>query len=341
MAYGSIFPPLPACWLLRFGLGLVVSPVLAQTFTAVTEPVGFSRVSVPGAVAGKPARQVVAVPYHLPAIFRGKVSAIGANALTLGSVEWAADELTRRVHYIRFRSGTSVGRYFRILSHTASTLSLENKGENLSAFVVSGDAVEIFPAHTLASLFGAATVPFQTGVSESVADVVRLNTGLGWVSYFHDGVQWRTPNDTASQNEASLRPDEAVFVLVRGTSPVNLRVAGEVGVRSQRTGVPAQGQALVGNRFPVPTTLAALGLQSLSGWVSGEAASVADNVLLWNGSSWDIFYCNGGSWEKVGSFGTNAGSTPISATTGILINRKTGGSSAPVQILSNPPFTNQ
>ena len=144
--------------------GLVPS-VRAQTFTAVTEPVGFSRVTVPASTAGRPARQVLALPYHLPGVFHSKVVAIGADSITVGSADWSAGQFTNRVHYLRFRTGSDVGRFFRILSHTSSTLRLDTKAENLSASVVNGDAVEIFPAHTLASLFGGTTVPFQTGAT--------------------------------------------------------------------------------------------------------------------------------------------------------------------------------
>ncbi len=320
---------------------LAAIPAQSQTYTAVTDPVGFQRVTLPEAAGGTTTRRLLAIPYHRPGVFHSAVTAVGSTTLTLGAAEWAPGQFTTLVHYARLRTGTNAGRFFKILSHTESTLTLDTGAVNLSSLVANGDSAEIFPAHTLGSLFGTGTVLFQTGPNEDSADLVRLNTGNDWKSYFHDGTSWRTPGNGSPQNDAALRPDEAVFIVARGNSPLTFRIAGEVGVKKQQTHVPGSGQALVSMRFPVATTLNALGLQSLSGWTAGGTAATADNVLLWNGAAWDIFYYNAGNWEQVGSFGTTGGNTPVTATTGILINRKAGSSGAGAHLPANPPFTNE
>ena len=54
---------------------------------------------------------------------------------------------------------------------------------------------------------------------------------------------------------------------------------------------------------------------------TGASATVADNVLLWNGSSWDTYYNNGTNWKKSGSL-ANQNSVILYPDEGMYITRR-------------------
>jgi len=329
----------PGAWCAITILSVFAAPsARAQALSVVSDPVGFTHVTIPAATPGNTTRRALAIPYHRSSVFRGTMTSAGLKTLTFDGANWTAGQFTTAVHFSEVRAGGQAGRHFRITSNTTDTLTVDNDGLNLATLVKNGDTVEIFSAHTLGSLFGTTSVPFQTGADENTADLVRLRTAAGWVSYFHDGTKWRTPGSAASRNGVVLRPDEAVFIVARGNNPVSFDILGAVAVKKQRSAIPGSGQALLGNRFPAPTTLDALGIEKVTGWTAGGTAAITDNVLIWNGTAWNIFYFNTNNWERVGSF-SNANNTAITATTAILINRKPDASGSDVQLSTTPPFT--
>ncbi len=322
----------------------LVAGATAQTYTAVTDPVGFTKITVPAAASGTTTKRILAIPYNRPSDFQGLVSAVGANTITFGSANSPANfsngAFTGTPHYAKVRKGTNAGRFFLITSHTNNTLTVNAAGATLSSVIVANDTVEILPAQTLGNLFGTSSVALHTGADETTADSVRIFNGTAWVSYFNDGTSWRTQGTATAQDNTSIAPDQGILIISHANTSANVMLYGEVGVSRERSTIPGTGEALLNNRFPVQTTLANLNLQSLPGWTPGDAASVADNVWLWNGTSWDTYYYTGANWEKAGSFST-ANNTSISPTTAIFVHRKAGSSAQNSYLTSDPAFTNQ
>ena len=117
------------------------------------------------------------------------------------------------------------------------------------------------------------------------ADVVRFSSNSSWVSYYHDGKNWRTPGSASFQDNTIIRPDQAVFVISKGNRNLPLIFCGAVSVGKEFSAIPGPGEALIPSRFPTATTPDALQLHTRSGWKMATAASQADKVMLWNGAS--------------------------------------------------------
>ena len=298
-----------------------VAPLRAMDIVC-SEPVGFIKTTLPAASTQSPSLRVLGLPFSRPDVFVGAIASLGENTLRCDSPGWSTGQFSSEPHFVRMRSGQGVGRVFLVKSNTADTLTLENAGPSLSLQLGDGNVFEIFPAHTLVSAFGGAgsALKLQAGASEVDADVVRFNSGSSWVSYYHDGSNWRTPGSTASQNNTIISPDQGIFLVSKSSRNIKVIFGGAISVQRELTAVPGSGEALLPIRFPMASTLNALQLHTQSGWRTAAAASQADKVMLWNGTSWNIFYHTGSNWEQAGSF-ANQNNATIPAGGAFLISR--------------------
>lgn len=303
--------------------------------TVVTEPVGFVTVNLPAPAIGSTTTKLIGVPFHRASVFQGTNSLAAANTLQSPASGWISGQFTSVPHFARMRSGVSSGRFFTITANTADTLTL---AAGSSTFGV-GDGFEIFPAQTLGSLFGtcAPTLTLQTGSTESAADLVRFNNGGTWVSYFHNGTQWSTTADATSQNNTIIPPDQGVFVVRKSANSLAITIQGAVSITAESSSIPGTGQGVLSSRFPLPTTLANLGVHFCSGWRAGRSASLADTLLLWNGADWTVFYHNGTSWKMAGGLPAQD-STAIPAGEAVVIRRKDGASGFTELTTTGLPF---
>jgi uncharacterized protein (TIGR02597 family) len=304
-----------------------------QAANLVSEPVGCLRVVIPPPAAGETVRKVLGVPFNRASVFRGIVTSVSAAGIKAGTPEWRSGQFVSEPHYLKFRTGPHAGRYFTITANTADTLSVSASGVSFAQKQV----FEIFPAQTLGSLFGTSSVALRTGTSEASADLVRIHNGTAWESYFHTGTQWQISGGTASQNGAIIRPEQGIIVVTGGTEPVNLTLLGSVSVSPEVSAVPGSGVALVANRLPFATTLSALKIQALAGWAKGASASVSDNLMRWNGSSWNVYYHTGARWQKAGSQDSQD-SAPLSAGESLLIRRRDGSTASAASLETAAPF---
>lgn len=294
---------------------------------ATSEPVGYLRATLPAAGSNAPTRRTLGVPFSRPVVFSGTLSSVDAT-LQCADAAWSDAQFTGTPHYVRLRSGSSAGLSFRISAHTQTALTVDAGGGSLDNLFAAGDAFEIFPAHTLASLFGATagSLTLGSGTSEATADLVRLNSGSQWLTYFFDGTRWRAPGSDLSQNNTVVPPGQGVFVIHKGPQPVTLTLAGAPRTRTERTVVPPAGDTLLSLPLPAATRVSELGLPSITGWKTGPAASLADTLRLWNGTAWDILYHTGSNWEAVGSFATP---NPLLPASSAFLLHRAGDASAP------------
>src|SRR5206468_8237645 len=101
-------------------------------------------------------------------------------------------------------------------------------------------------------------------------------------------------------------------------------------VKSGQTAIPiVVGNNYVGNVYPANLMLGGSGLytgNTATGLAGGDAAT-ADQVLIWNGTTSDIYYYHttgvgGTGWRKVDAPSTDAGNTVIAESSGSTINRR-------------------
>ena len=321
-------------WLSLAVLLSVGECALLSAASLVSEPVGCVRVTIPAAATGESVRKVLGIPFNRASVFRGMVTSVSGSTIKAGTPAWRSGQFVSEVHYLKFRTGPNVGRYFTVTANTADTLTVSAPGVVIS----ENQVFEIFPAQTLGSLFGTTSVPLQTGTSEASADLVRLHNGTAWNTYFHTGTQWQLSGGTSSQNGTVIRPEQGIILVTNGVSPVSLALRGSVSITSEASVIPGTGEALVANRLPFDTTLSALKIQSLAGWTKGASASVADNLMRWNGSSWNVYYHTGARWQMAGSQESQDGAS-LPAGESLLIRRRDGSTASAAVLDTAAPFS--
>ena len=324
-------------------------PFITSAQSVTTIPVGFNTSVVPAAVdASNPSSTVLSAPFYTPADFTGAVGSVdSANQLSITGAAFAAGQFTATPHLARMKSGPSAGRFFLITSHTATQLTVDALGYSLTSAapasttqtqVTVGDSCEILPANTLGTLFGTSTVPFQTGATAADGDNVYLFNGTSWDVFYHNGTNWKRSGSLVNQNNAVVYPDRGLFVLRRATTPLNLTFLGTVPSSTERTDFPGAVSSFKSVRFPVDTTLLGLSLQSLPNWLAGATAADSDNVYLWNGTSWSVFYYNGANWKKSGSL-VNANTQVIPLGTAMFVVRQSAATGSQSTLVQTLPYT--
>ena len=335
-ASGSITPRAITFAVSAFSLlWAFLAPEKLSAASLISEPVGCVRVTIPAPAPGESNRKVLGVPFNRPSLYRASLVSAAGTTLKCGSLGWQSGQFVQAPHFLKIRSGTNQGRYFSITGNTLDSVTVNATGFTFAA----KDAFEIFPAQTLGSLFGttSSTVALRSGTLEAQADLVRLRSGPTWITYFFNGTQWRTPGSTASQNNTLIQPEQGILLVCGGTSAVSLSLLGNISITPEMSAVPGSGEALLSPRFPVQTTLSALNLQSLTGWIKGATASLSDHVMKWNGASWNIYYHTGARWQMAGS-NDSQDSASIVPGESLLIHRKDGSTGASVAAKSLVPF---
>jgi uncharacterized protein (TIGR02597 family) len=315
---------------------LSLCAVVTLPAQVATVPVGFNNANVTAAVnATTPSSSVVSAPFYQIAKYQGALTSLDSSNQVSFSGGGLTALLTTPPYLARFKSGTSTGRFFIVTSNTDTQLTLDtttagytlttSAPTNTQAQIAVGDSVEILPANTLGTLFGTNSVPFQTGATANAADNVLLFNGTSWDVYYNNATNWKKSGSLANQNNTIVLPDRGMFIVRRATSALTLTFLGTVPSTTEKTDFPGPGSSFRANRFPVDATLKGasnpLNLQSLPGWQSGASASAADNVYLWNGTSWSVYYYNGTNWKKSGSLAIQD-STVIPLGTAMFIVRQ-------------------
>ncbi len=301
-------------------LSALQAPFLSAAAPA-TDPVGYQRTTLPAPRNEPATRRALGVPFERPVVFTGAAASVDATLHCLNA-SWSPAQFTAQPHFVRFRSGAGAGLTFLITAHSTDALTLDTAGAALASLCAAGNVFEIFPAHSLGSLFGstASSVPLRAGTSETEADLVRLHDGTQWLTYYFDATHWRKTGSTLSQDNTVVAPGQGLFLICKGTQPVTLTFTGTVRPATDPAPAAALRDTLLSLHSPLATRLDALGLQNLPNWKTGPSASLADTARLWNGSSWNIYYHTGANWEAVGSF-ANQNTTPVPANGAVFLHR--------------------
>lgn len=271
----------------------------------------------------------------------GRITAVGTNTITNSAAGWtdAALAAAGNPYFINFTSGANAGRMFQITANTATQLTVNPQGLDLTAqsFVVggSGDTYEIVQGDTLLGLLG---TPATTGVlggtlaqfNSNTIDKIAVNEPISGVafSYYFDtsASQWRRFGTSANQGNLVISPKSGLLYSRIAASPLTLTLLGKVPASTSVCQVPSAGTALMAQYFPTDTTLNGLNVQSIPSWkianANGVTIASSDRVIVKNGTTLFSYYYDASSsqWRRFGT-GADQGSVVIFAGSSVRLLR--------------------
>ncbi|MHA3773885.1 TIGR02597 family protein [Verrucomicrobiota bacterium sgz303538] len=303
----------------------------AQT-TATTDPVGFITLNVDG--TGGTAQSKLSfkgLGLTRPVEYQGSAETVGTNTLTDNEATWTDNQFNGQngAYYVEIASGTGAGTTYDISATAAGTKTI-TLAQNLGAGITGGVTFKIRKHWTLASIFGAANEAGLGSGNVQTADQVLIYNGQGYDIYYYQqdslaGNGWRKAGNPAQDvGSTTIYPDDGVVIKRQQSSPVNIVLMGAV--KTGQSSIPVfPGTNILSNVYAAPMTLVSSQLftnNPATGVAAGDS-STADQVLLWNGSSYDTYYyLTGSGWRNSTNAAQDAGTTSIPVGTSIIIKRK-------------------
>ena len=321
----------------------------AQTI-ATTTPVGYITVTIPAATPPTIPEVNVAFAVQLYNLsdFQGAVATITApNQFTLTGASFTAGAFATASapRGVRIMTGSQQGLLLLVTANTTNqlTVALPSGVTDINTLLAVGNTVQVLPVNTMGSLFGSTTPLLTPGANASVADVVFIlskdvSGADQWLTYFHNGTSWRQSGIGGNKNDTILYPDEGVFIVHRGASPVTLTMMGTVPSTNEQTDLFGSGSTFMANRFPIDVQFGNSGIDTSAGWVKASNATSADKVYLWDTTElvWQTYFHNGTSWRRSG-IGGNRNTDIIKAGTAVVISRSSPTGATLTQTLPYTP----
>ncbi len=317
---------------------LITHSADAQT-TATTDPVGFITLNIAGnGGASASALSFSGLGLTRPVEYQGNAEGFAANSLTDNDAAWTDNQFNGAAgaYFVELTSGTAAGTTYDISATTASTKTI-TLAQSLAAGVANGVTFKIRKHWTLASIFGAANESgLGSGNSSSADQILRWN-GTGYDIYYYQtsgigGIGWRKAGFPSTDASASvIYPEDGVIVQRSQSAAVPVVLMGAV--KTGQTSAPVQnGINFVGNIYAAAMTLASSGIYTGNNTtgLAGGNSSGADQLLIWNGTGYDIYYyqtsgIGGIGWRKAGFPSTDASATSIPVGISIIIQRSAPG----------------
>ncbi len=311
------------------------SVAFAQT-TATTDPVGFITLNVAGGNGTASQLSFAGLGLTQQVAYQGNAEAVGTNSLTDNDAAWTDNQFNgaNGKFYVELTSGTAAGTTYDISATTASTKTL-TLAQNLAGGVTAGVTFKIRKHWTIATVFGANDESGLAGGNSLTADQILLYNGTGYDIYFYQidaqiGNGWRNPNDLFSDaGPTPIYPEQGILIKRKQATAVNVVLMGAV--KAGQTSFPIfTGQNIVANIYAAPLTLADSGLYTGSSTtgVAGGNSSTADQVLIYNGTGYSIYFYQidaqiGNGWRNVNDLFTDVGATTqIPVGSSIILKRK-------------------
>ena len=257
---------------------------------------------------------------HEPAFAKASINSGSVSGITIdanysgkGYTAIPKVEIEGGIHFVRSIEGGSThqGKFFRILSNTIDTLTLDNNlSNNFTTDFPLNSKVEIIESWTLGSLFGYSNTSLKQGLS-SVADYVYLikppseqnGSIYDFHAYFHDGNSWKDTNGSSADVSGTLiYPDESFILARRSPSPLNLTLNGYVIMQDSYVQIPANGnRCLMNNPFGVdamlsdliPSTYLTVDTSETTKWFVSANQEIADNVEILVDGVWTTYWHDG------------------------------------------------
>ena len=310
------------------------------------QPVGFLTVALTAGASSSYLGQSLLSP----AIYRANVAAVGPAQISVNGAPLAPGAFAASPHWLRVLTGAQAGRHALITGNDSSSLTVDlrdGSGEaaplNISGWsVASGDAIEIAPADTLASLFGDLVAP---GASLFAADTVGLWDGTRWVSYYRSSTQnaWLGQfTGLVPQDNLVIAPQRS-WVLTRraGRPAMNVLFSGAVPESAQLLRHPGAGTTMTTLRFPIAQPLSHFAFAGPGSWNSASSMTTADTIGLWDGARWVSYWRTPeGQWRKQGD-ATDADYSSLAIAPGraVSVLRRTPASSSALFFSQPQPYS--
>lgn len=320
---------------------LIVPLTLEAQTTVYSDVGGFNTVIVAGSGNGESRLTFTATQFLRSTKHSGVATLTGSGQLHDVSAAWAEGAFNgiNGSHYVEIlkvngqSSGFGVG-----LTRTISATSAAEKTLTLESPFPEGLAApleyRVISHWTLGSVFGLANSAGLQGGTAVTADLVQLWNSSGYDSYFFQtsgvgGVGWRRVGDQSTDASGTvIRQDQSILIKRSGVPALPLVLHGWVKTGQGAMEI-ANGYNFMPNPFAEALTLGSCGLftgDPLTGIAPGNAAG-ADQVMLWNGASYDTYYfqtlgLGGTGWRKAGAQSVDAAQTKIEAGTSIIVWRK-------------------
>jgi Bacterial Ig domain/Fibronectin type III domain len=308
--------------------------------TTTTEPVGFTKLRVVGTKGNQTsAHSYLAVNMVNPARYKGLVTTNGPHSIVDNQANWTDGQFNgaNGSHYLEIVSGPWAGTTTDIVGTNAAAKTITTD-EDLSSVLAGGEQFTIRKHRTIGDVFGRNNeAKLKAGTSVTGSDEVRLFNPVTqtFLSYYFNttGAGWRSSTNSATDAaDTELYVDQGVSVCRRATGDITLVVTGAV--KCGQTLVPIGANSnLCANMYPAGTlTLGNCGLytgNSMTGLAGSSKLNSADEVQIWNGSSFrKYFYKSGGAggigWRLSSSTKADASNTQIPVGASIYVIRKNG-----------------
>jgi hypothetical protein len=270
------------------GLAIAFAAVAAQAQTnAVTDPVGYYTWTLPNGY------NFVSPAMTQPVEYAGKVTSIAGTTITDTNAVWTAGAYSGVPYWVEFlNNGTNAGVFADVASNGTNSLVTAT---DLSSVVTVGTAYKLRKHWTIGTLFSSSFI--TPGGDASTADNLYLWNGGGYDIYYNDGSIW-TDDGFEDRSNIPIYPDEGLIISRKVANTTNGVVVGHVKTGQTKHTV-VNGFNFIGNIYPVgspATNAVTLGNSGLAPNMEfGGDAGSSDNVYLWNGGGYDIYYYDSGS----------------------------------------------
>jgi uncharacterized protein (TIGR02597 family) len=329
--------PSPKSARLAVGLLLASAASLFAQTTATTDPVGFITLNAAGnAGSGNPAFSFRGLGMTRAVEYQGSAESVGANSLIDNDATWADNQFNgaNGAYLVEIVSGPGAGTTFDIQLTTAATKML-TLVQNLPGTVTAPVSFKIRKHWTLATVFGANNEGGLTGGDVTTADRILVQNGAIYDAYYYQtsgvgGIGWRKAGEPSVDASGTVFVPEEGLILKRNQSAsVNIVLMGAV--KTGQTSVPVlTGSNTLGNVYAANMTLADSGLftgDAATG-IAGGSVTSADQVLVWNGTTYDTYYyqtagIGGVGWRKAGAPSLDSSAAVIPVGTSVILKRKT------------------
>ncbi len=314
-------------------LAMLISGAFADS--AVTDPVGYVTLNIPGGTPTAPKVSYLGATLVNPTIYAGApTSSTGPNNATFAAnsftTTFGLNSLAQSMYYVEIAASSvpaDVGLWTNITASTTNSLTL---ADAIGAKMATATQVKIRLHHTMASVFGDASVgnPLKLigGPDNSSADLVELISPAGSNELFFNSEEGAWFSGSTPSNEQVIAVGDGLRVRRTGaatsfvqvghvkTGPTTVLVEPGTNLITGLLAVPTTGTTAT----PLPFDFTNSGLL-LSGLTGGADNSVADIItrISSTGVATDIFYNS----EEGGYFSGSdpAGNIQITEGTSIRI----------------------
>jgi hypothetical protein len=312
----------------------------AQNVTATTDPVGFVTMNITAGTGTAKKISFISVPLldsasSIGGQSIGVISAFSASTITSASAGWTPGQLSTASapYLIQITSGSAKGSMWLIsttANNTAETVTISADDQvNIDLTQIGlavGDGYKIIPCDTLASLFGTpATTGVLGGANQTVADTLQILINGSTKTYFYSTTNNRWTQQTLGSPDASntpLRPYIGIQYGRLANTNLQITATGNVPVIDREVQVKNSGLTLISQYWPTDSTLASLGLNTISGWTSGANGTVADTVQINTTGTTKTFYFDGTNWRQVTLGSPIKDTEPVPVGSSLILNQK-------------------